>query len=187
MSKLNQIDQKLILNYFSKKQLDEDKRQLMILKERFFEDGDLHEEGGNRKRKFKWTFDEQEMDHFTNVLSDSENSEDDDSDAEANDNSEDRGQIRLKTISDNQDSSAPVTTTIEPATDNCVELKPVSKPKMFERKVVKKRNMSITSFVVRDERLKLLINNKSTSRVETSNKKLKTQESRMSIFDVLQC
>ena len=34
--------------------IDEDKRELRELKERYLEDGDLYSEGGGRSRNFKW-------------------------------------------------------------------------------------------------------------------------------------
>jgi len=34
--------------------LDEDKREVRLLKELLFEDGDLHTDGTGRERKFKW-------------------------------------------------------------------------------------------------------------------------------------
>lgn len=37
-----------------KQVLDEDKREVRLLKEMLFEDGDLHTDGGGRERKFKW-------------------------------------------------------------------------------------------------------------------------------------
>ena len=35
--------------------LDQDQREVRIFQELFLEDGDLHSEGGGRKRQFKWT------------------------------------------------------------------------------------------------------------------------------------
>ena len=34
--------------------LDDDDRQLRLMKEMYLEDGDLHSEGGGRMRKFRW-------------------------------------------------------------------------------------------------------------------------------------
>ncbi|CAG2183143.1 unnamed protein product, partial [Oppiella nova] len=39
-----------------KKILDEDKRQLMVLKEMMFADGDLHDDDAVRQKKFRWNF-----------------------------------------------------------------------------------------------------------------------------------
>ena len=74
----------------SKNMLDEDKRQLMIMKEYLFEDGDLYD-GESRKRKFKWNLDEQDLTDLVNLSSDS------DSDSQHDDNDDDEQNMK-KTI-----------------------------------------------------------------------------------------
>ncbi|KAF7991915.1 hypothetical protein HCN44_010716 [Aphidius gifuensis] len=59
----------------ARQQLDDDQRRVTMLKEMFFDDGDLHEDGAGRERKFKWkNIDNIGMD---NVL-DKKNNDDDD-------------------------------------------------------------------------------------------------------------
>ena len=43
-----------IAKIFHKQQADEDKRQLLLYQEKMFEDGDLHMNGKQRQRKFRW-------------------------------------------------------------------------------------------------------------------------------------
>lgn len=43
-----------IAKIFHRQQADEDKRQVLILQERMFEDGDLHMNGRQRKRVYRW-------------------------------------------------------------------------------------------------------------------------------------
>ena len=51
------LDEVLICVFDSdhrKTMLDDDDRQLRLMKEMYLEDGDLHSEGGGRMRKFRW-------------------------------------------------------------------------------------------------------------------------------------
>lgn len=59
----------------ARQQLDDDQRRVTMLKEMFFDDGDLHDDGAGRERKFKW----KNIDNIglDNVL-DKKNNEDDD-------------------------------------------------------------------------------------------------------------
>ncbi|XP_054169162.1 claspin-like [Oppia nitens] len=50
----------------NKKMLDEDKRQLLLLQDMMFEDGDLHDNTGTRERKFRWNDNEEDDDLFKN-------------------------------------------------------------------------------------------------------------------------
>ena len=34
--------------------IDQDQKELMLMQEMYLQDGDLHNEGGGRARKFKW-------------------------------------------------------------------------------------------------------------------------------------
>lgn len=166
--------------------LDEDKRQLMILKEHFFDDGDLHDDGKNRKRKFKWNFDGEEMDNFANVLSDSDESDGEFNTSDGDDNDDGKPQskeIRLKMNS--EDIAPPLTTSIEAVDSGSMATKKI-KPKLFDvRAMNKKKNMSISSFLIRDERLKDIMNKRVARNIEITNKRFKSQNS-VSIFDVLE-
>ena len=54
---------------FRKSVIDEDKRELRELKERYLEDGDLYSEGGGRARNFKWHgLEDSQLDMFDNKV-----------------------------------------------------------------------------------------------------------------------
>lgn len=57
-------------NYLLRKSLiDEDKRELRELKERYLEDGDLYSEGGGRARNFRWQgLEDSQHDMFENKV-----------------------------------------------------------------------------------------------------------------------
>lgn len=190
--------------------MDEDKRQLMIMKEYFFEDGDLHDEDDERKKKFKWNLNGEEMDDFNDVLSDSEDDNDNASNASDDDAEDAKKVIRLKLEST---TPTPLTTTIEPvisgdsqedvsqqstssASETISGIAPPSRPssatkskqqiirsnKLFKKKV----NTKISSFFIKDERLRDILNKRpaAENNFTSVNKKQKTEESK-SIFDCL--
>lgn len=170
---------------YSKDILDEDKRQLMILKEMFFDDGDLHEEDGDRKKKFRWQLNN-DMDDFINVLSDSEE------EASSNESGldEDKPIVRLKretNISEQQilvDSSAE---SGEVTVSKSVTVARSRTEMIRSSKLNKKQSTKISSFFIKDERLKDILNKRpANSTNDTSSKRQKTQES-TSIFDLLNC
>lgn len=54
---------------YRKSLIDEDKRELRELKERYLEDGDLYSEGGGRSRNFRWRgLEESQRDMFDNKV-----------------------------------------------------------------------------------------------------------------------
>lgn len=181
------------------------------MKEYFFEDGDLHDEDDERKKKFKWNLNGEEMDHFNNVLSDSENENDNASNASEDDAEDAKKVIRLKLEST---TTTRLTTTIEPvisgdsqeevsqqstssASETISGIAPPSHPssatkskqkiirsnKLFKKKV----NTKISSFFIKDERLRDILNKRpaaAENNFTSVNKKQKTEESK-SIFDCL--
>lgn len=59
---------------YSKQELDETKRQILVMQEKLFEDGDLHSEG-QRQKKFRWRNANNEV--WIDHTHDSDNSDDD--------------------------------------------------------------------------------------------------------------
>ncbi|OTF69569.1 hypothetical protein BLA29_001324 [Euroglyphus maynei] len=173
-----------------KNMLDEDKRQMMILKEHFFDDGDLYDDGHNRRKKFKWTLnrDDNDLMDFANTVDDSdsengdsidEEEQDHDHDGQTNNNNNDV--IRLKRtieqISEDDDQSK--------GRDDDINAKKIRLIKLNSMKFLtsnrKKNQSSLTSFIIRDQRLKEVMKNSDES---LKAKKTKTNDS-ISIFDVI--
>ena len=174
--------------------LDEDKRQLMIMKEYFFEDGDLYDADGhnNRRKKFKWTLNRNNDDDLINTVID------DDSDSENGDSIEEDDQDQ-----DGQPTNIRLKRTIEQISvdDDEVEIDSNSNSsKLIAQKMMqlnsskfanqfrkKKNQSSLTSYLIRDQRLKdvMTTTTKNSNELSSSSKtkKLKTNDS-ISIFDV---
>ncbi|KAJ6218197.1 hypothetical protein RDWZM_009354 [Blomia tropicalis] len=171
---------------YNKELLDEDKRQMMILKEMYFDDGDLHDEGDERKKKFKWQISSENDDNFDNPLSDSESENSSDSEASDDDGNDHDKTIRLKKN---------VTTTIEEVLEDDeldvyklstdIPIPPLN-PNQNETKrsqpIKPKVNGKISSFFYRDERLQKILTKRPAVDDNLNNKRQKTNESK-SIFD----
>lgn len=180
--------------------LEEEKRQLMILKERFFEDGDLHD-GRQRSKKFEWDLNKRELEEFTNVLSDSEG-DDSESGGEEDDTQNDSKVIRLKRRieeviatdnNSNQEEEVEVTSVVEEETTETtttIAKASGSKQKItlanFEKELFKptvpRKTSKISAFVMRDRRLTAVLSKKTDQLIVNGNKRLKSNESK-SIFD----
>lgn len=159
---------------------------MMILKEMYFDDGDLHDEGDERKKKFKWQISSENDDNFDNPLSDSESENSSDSEASDDDGNDHDKTIRLKKN---------VTTTIEEVLEDDeldvyklstdIPIPPLN-PNQNETKrsqpIKPKVNGKISSFFYRDERLQKILTKRPAVDDNLNNKRQKTNESK-SIFD----
>lgn len=157
--------------------LNEDKRQMMILKELYFEDGDLYDDT-KRKKKFKWNFEQTNLSELINIIPDSDDNDSiNASSDEENEVNEDNCKIK-KCIgikrpveelddSDDGDGVGDSVNNINMKIMNTLLAKP------------KKNQTSLASFVIRDERFKDII--KCNNRAST--KKLKTNN--CSVFDFI--
>nr|XP_027200174.1 protein PFC0760c-like isoform X2 [Dermatophagoides pteronyssinus] len=173
-----------------KNMLDEDKRQLMIMKEYFFEDGDLYDADGhnNRRKKFKWTLNRNnDEDDLINTVVD------DDSDSENGDSiEEDDGQptnIRLKRTIEQisvDDDEVEIDSNSNSSKLIAQKMMQLNSSKFANQFRKKKNQSSLTSYLIRDQRLKeVMTTTKNSDELSSSlkTKKLKTNDS-ISIFDV---
>lgn len=166
--------------------LDEEKRQLMILKERFFEDGDLHD-GKQRSKKFEWDLNNRELEEFTNVLSDSEEESGGEDQEDTFDSST---VIRLKRkVEDQREEEHQLTTTIEESNEPTTSSNATHKitftnleQKLFQSKAVRKTS-KISAFLMRDRRLTAVLSKKTETIIANPNKRLKSNDNK-SIFDL---
>ena len=156
----------------------------MIWKERLFEDGDLHEDGKQRQRKFRWNFETDE-----NYVNDYIN---DDSDENYTDSDEDE---KTKTPTLKMFDKTEVKETIDSKLENRFKL---NLKQNFELKNLNKnttsdaKSGSISAFVVRDRRLNTIMSFESKRSLKSknnfkSNKKFKSskEKTKKSIFDLL--
>lgn len=157
---------------FSKNLLDEDKRQLLIMKEMLFEDGDLHEDGKIREKKFRWNFveDENIINNFVN----------DDSEDEYCSEEEENIKTPVLRISEETISTKNFSLKSKHNLNSDVN----GMKKGFQPTIMN----SISSFVVRDERLKSIISKRTlnSNQSKKPTKRLKSsKQSVTSIFDLL--
>lgn len=142
-----------------------------------FEDGDMHDDGKARERKFRWK-DSDNSDWKNAYL-----------DYDTDSGTEDEEEIKRPTLKlDNDDNSNTATTETETR-------KVETNVKMVESAstLVNKRSMTfgggkinnITSFILRDERLKNVLSTKRPSplKMKKRNKKQKKSEPQVSVFD----
>ena len=165
----------------------------MIMKEYFFDDGDLHDEDDDRKKKFKWKLaGEEDMDDFANMLSDSD---EDDTQSNASDDEESQiKMIRLKKESSSieqtiatVDSVAEGVAMASTCTSQSISVVKSKAQTIRSTAKISTRSTKISSFFIKDERLKGILNKRPANFAENNfNKKQKTNESK-SIFDVINC
>ena len=157
----------------------------MIWKERLFEDGDLHDGGRQRQKKFRWNFDTNE-DFVNDYIN-----EDSDDNYMDSDEDEKTKTPTLKMTDQTIAVETKVTQTLDKLKSNFKQ--------SFNLKNINKtigssetKSSSISAFVVRDKRLtsimsvknKRSLNSKNNSK---SNKRLKSSKknTKTSIFDLL--
>lgn len=172
--------------------LNEDKRQMMILKELYFEDGDLYDDT-KRKKKFKWNFEQTNLSELINVVPDSDDNDSIivSSDEENKDDDDDwkmkkcigikRPVEELVEDSDDSDNNDNDNDDNKDNDNNVNSLNDLNMKRMntLLAKPKKKNQSSLASFVIRDERFKDII--KCNNR--TSTKKFKANN--CSIFDFI--
>ncbi|KPM03894.1 hypothetical protein QR98_0023330 [Sarcoptes scabiei] len=184
-----------------KNMLDEDKRQLMIMKEYFFEDGDLYDGDGDRRKKFRWDLlqDEEALADLVNTFSDSD--DDFQSDAEIeDDDSQTKMQpiVRLKrtleevNVEENGDNgddhdgiSQQSTKELNSIDDETMKrMKIIALKFKLQRDKAKKSQASLSKFIIRDERFKTIINNSNSNEMFKKRAKI-NQKDDVSVFDFL--
>ena len=169
--------------FFSKQILDEEKRNIMLWKERLFEDGDLHEDGRQRQKKFRWNFETD--DTFVNDYI----NEDSDDNYMESDEDEKTTTPALKMYDQNSGlENKSIENSEKPKLKPTLSLKNINKTIVSDKSGVN----SLSAFVVRDERLKSVISFESKRSLDSkssfkSNKKFKTSKkcAKTSIFDLL--
>lgn len=163
--------------------IDEDKRELLIMKEMMFEDGDLHEDGGQRQRKFRWKFNGDD-----NFVNDYINEDSDDNYMDSDEDEKTKTPV-LKMFDKSGETSDHRLDKLKSKLKNSFELKDINKNLRIESKAGVN---SLSAFVVRDQRLKTVMSVgdkrrlsddngfKSSKRFKDSKKNKKT-----SVFDLL--
>ena len=142
----------------------------------FFDDGDLHDDDGDRNKKFRWQLNN-DIEDFTNILSDS--SEEDNSDDES-------GQYQIVRL---KKEMSPIESEKKEIDDTIGSGKiynksaPTTSSTITRSAMIKKQNTKISSFFIKDERLKNILNKRPANFNDNFNKKLKNKES--SIFDLI--
>ncbi|CAG2114744.1 unnamed protein product, partial [Medioppia subpectinata] len=176
----------------NKKLLDEDKRQLMVLKDMMFADGDLHDDRDVREKKFRWNFGEEDQTFVNDYINEDSEGDYVDSDEEAAKAVKSPG-LKLKPTSET-DSAAKTDENFEKLKSKFgLNLNPLNKSKDPNTAVgAEKKSIRIDSFVVRDERLKTLcapkrslpVNNGHSYRPNKKLKNSKKTSAKKSIFDL---
>jgi hypothetical protein len=139
------------------------------MKEMLFEDGDLHEDGKVREKKFRWNFVEDE-----NIINNFMN---DDSEDEYC--SEEEENIKTPVLRISEETICTTNFSLRSKHNLNSDVKKGFQPRIMN---------SISSFVVRDERLKSIISKRTldSNQSKKSTKRLKSsKKSVTSIFDLL--
>ena len=158
----------------------------MIWKERLFEDGDLHDDGRQRQKKFRWNF---EVDD--NFVNDYINEDSDDNYMDSDEDEKTKTPtLKMSTNEHNSNNSTQMNTNLEKFKLNFkqnFDLKNINKNIGSET-----NNTSISAFVVRDKRLNTIMSIQSKRSLNSknsfkSNKRLKSsmKNTKTSIFDLL--
>jgi hypothetical protein len=173
--------------------LDEDKREVLMYQEMLFENGDMHDDGKAREKKFRWNTDDDTdwQNIYRNIDSDNEGEIDGDGDEVVK-------QAGLNM--DNDDVDVTITNTDTNTNSNLPDksnsplankLKPSNQYRTFPSNDSngKSKGVCLSNFIVRDERLKDIMSRKRTPPKVTNNskkwKQTQAKKNHPSIFDML--